>query len=166
MAERLPSNCELIESAVDHLKSLTERNEISVMAVGKGYDKYARPSSMTLSAPDDYKADFVEQQINGKMKNCIVEAVISHAKELKQTMKQGKRFCLAEILGQCESTITDARKILGGEVRNETELRFAIGDHIVKLICNYWKYWVSSLFSILYFSESYEFANITLLHYS
>ena len=56
------------------------------------------------------------------------------------SQRESNSYSMISDLAHCESKIIDALDKLGGEIRNEAELRNAIGDPIAWLICRYWNY--------------------------
>ena len=64
----------------------------------------------------------------------LAKEITTHLETLKQYCKLG----VIPAIAKCEADVMENLSSLKNGIRNETELRFAVADPILGLLCSYW----------------------------
>ena len=84
-----------------------------------------------LKIPDHFKnLTMTERNVPAD----LVTEVESYLQESKRLCKRG----LIPAIAKCEADVLENLSILKSGIKNEAELRFAVADPILRLLCSYW----------------------------
>jgi len=126
------TNGKLLDECIQFIKQcICDKNAEMMTATPALREASVKIPASDLKIPDHFKnLTMTEHNVPAD----LVTEVESYLQESELLCKRG----LIPAIAKCEADVLENLSILKSGIKNEAELRFAVADPILRLLCSYW----------------------------
>ena len=131
----LATNTKLLEECIESIKGdITEKKAKIVTAASDLREASGKIPASDLKTPDHFQSLAMTGLGSNDFPNKLAAEVETYLRESKRLCERG----LIPAILKCEGEVMENLSLLRSGINNEMELRFAVADPILKLLCSYW----------------------------